>query len=271
MNSLENHVLVYDKNCPMCNLYTNAFIKTNMLGKNGRIDYCSLNPQSFPNLDKLRAKDEIALVNTETGDITYGIDSLFKILSTRIPILKHVFKSEIIWLTMNKLYALISFNRKVITPEKTFEPPFSCTPSLNLTYRWAYIVLSWIFTSVVLSQFALRLTPLIPPTNFFREWLICGGQIIFQSIAVGFMRKDRLIHYLGNMMTVSNIGALLLLPALLIPLHLSRPEIYVLFFSAVVAFMLVEHSRRTKILELPVWASVSWVIYRLIVLEIVLY
>ena len=269
MKTLENHVLVYDRDCPMCKLYTGAFIKTNMLDLNGRIDYCSIDNSTFPNMDMTRAKDEIALVNTKTGNITYGIDSLFKILATRFSVLQYIFRAPMFRLAMSKLYSFVSLNRKVIAPGKVFESPTSCTPSFNLRYRWAYIVLSWIFTSVVLSQYALRLSPLVPATNFFREWLICGGQLIFQSISISLIRRDRIVHYLGNMMTVSNIGALLLLPALFFPNNFLRPEIYVAFFGAVVFIMLLEHYRRTKILGLTAWASGSWVAYRLIVLGII--
>jgi predicted DCC family thiol-disulfide oxidoreductase YuxK len=270
MKTLENHTLVYDKDCPMCKLYTNAFIKTNMLDPNGRIDYCSVDSSAFPNLNMARAKDEIALVNTETGNITYGIDSLFKILANAFPVLKYIFMSGVFRLTMSKLYSFVSFNRKVIAPDKNFESQTSCTPSFNLRYRWEYIVLSWIFTSLVLSQYALRLAPLVPATDFFREWMICGGQIIFQSISVSLIRGNRVIHYLGNMMTVSNIGALLLLPALTVPENTLRPEIYIAFFGVIVFIMLLEHYRRAKILGLTVWASVSWVAYRLMVLGIIL-
>ena len=271
MKTLENHVLIYDKNCPLCNLYTGAFIKTNMLDKNGRADYCSMDFSLLPHLDLARAKDEIALVNTKTGSITYGIDSLFKILSSSIPVLGYVFKWSAFKFAMGKFYALVSYNRKAISPEKTFESPSSCIPSLHLGYRWAYILLSWVFTSLALNQYAVRFAPLIPPTDFFREWLICGGQIIFQSVVVWFINKGRLIHYLGNLMTVSNIGALLLLPALFIPAPIAKPGFYMLFFAIVVAIMLFEHYRRAKVLELTVWVSMSWMVYRLIVLGIILY
>ena len=269
MNTLENHVLVYDKDCPLCQLYTSAFIKTNMLDANGRIDYCSVSSNTFPKIDMNKAKDEIALVNTQTGNVTYGIESLFKILANSFPFLKYIFMSSVFRLAMSKLYAFVSFNRKVIAPAESFEAPNSCTPSFSLSYRWAYIVLSWIFTSAVLSGFAIRLSPIIPDTNFVREWLICGGQIIFQSVAINIIRKDRILHYLGNMMTVSNIGALLLMPTLFIPSSVVRPEFYLVCFGTVVFIMLLEHDRRTKILGLSIWASVSWVLYRLLVLGII--
>jgi predicted DCC family thiol-disulfide oxidoreductase YuxK len=269
MNTLHNHVIIYDKDCPLCNLYTDAFIKTNMLDKSGRQNFCDFNPAVYPSLDldTQRSRDEIALINTQSGTITYGIDSLFKILGHNFPICRIFFNAWFFRLSMRKLYSFISYNRKVIAPAKTFEAPGSCTPTFNLTYRWTYIVLSWIFTSMVLTRYAVRLQDVIPPTNFFREWLICGGQIVFQAVTVSFIRRDRLVHYLGNMMTVSNIGALLLIPALFIPV--TSPVFFISWFVAVVSFMLFEHYRRAKILGLSSWASVSWVVYRFMVLGII--
>jgi predicted DCC family thiol-disulfide oxidoreductase YuxK len=267
MNTLHNHVIIYDNDCPLCNLYTSAFIKTGMLDSAGRQNFCDFNSSTYPNMDVARSRDEIALVNTQTGNITYGIDSLFKILSNSFPISKVFFNAWLFRAVVSKLYSFISYNRKVIAPANVFEKAGSCTPSYNLTYRWAYILVSWIFTSMVLSRYAVRLNDVIPPTNFFREWLICGGQIVFQSITISLIRKDRLIHYLGNMMTVSNIGVLLLMPALWFPV--SNPMFYLSWFIVVVSFMLYEHYRRAKILGLSIGASASWVIYRMIVLGII--
>jgi predicted DCC family thiol-disulfide oxidoreductase YuxK len=268
MNTLQNHVVLYDKDCPLCNLYTSAFIKTNMLDENGRQDFSTMNSGLYPTMDYTRSKDEIALVNTNTGKITYGIDSLFKILSNAFPLLRIPFQSKFFRVAMSKLYSFVSYNRKVIAPASQFELPGSCTPSYNLKYRWAYIIVSWIFTSIILNLFAVRLHDVIPSTSFFREWLICGGQIVFQSIAVFFMRREKLVHYLGNMMTVSNIGALLLLPVLWF--ETTHSIFYLSWFIAIVSFMLYEHNRRAKILSLSVWVSVSWVVYRLIVVLLIL-
>jgi len=267
MNTLHNHVIIYDKDCPLCDLYTGAFIKTGMLDSAGRQNFCDFNSAAYPNMDVARSRDEIALINTQTGNISYGIDSLFKIIGNSFPISKVFLNARLFRVVVGKLYSFISFNRKVIAPSKIFEQAGSYTPSYNLTYRWAYIALSWIFTSIILTRFAVRLNDLIPLTNFFREWLICGGQILFQSITVSLIRKNRLVHYLGNMMTASNIGALLLIPALWFPV--SYPIFYMSWFVVVVSFMLYEHYRRAKILELSVWASVSWVVYRMIVLGII--
>lgn len=79
------------------------------------------------------------------------------------------------------------------------------------------------------------------------------------------------MDYLGNMMTVSLFGALLLLPMLLIgSLWSGIPSwLFLTYFMAVVAVMLLEHARRMKILELGWWPSISWVLYRVIVLILI--
>ena len=245
-----------------------AFVKTKMLDENGREDFCSMTHASFPQLNIERSRDEIALIDTQTGNISYGIDSLFKILGNSLPFLGWLLNWSFFKTIMGKAYAFISYNRKVIAPAKQFELPGSCTPSFNLKYRWFYIIVSWAFTSFVLNHYASKISPIVPDTSFLREWLVCGGQIIFQSITVGLMRRERLVHYLGNMMTVSNMGALLLLPGFLITIQ--APILYLTWFLLVVAFMLYEHYRRCKILELPIGVSIGWVVYRLIVLWVIL-
>lgn len=87
MKTLTNHVILYDANCPMCNIYTTAFIKTKMLDKDGRNAYQEIPTNICPYVDMKRAVNEIALVNTETGQVTYGITSLFKIIRNTIPYL----------------------------------------------------------------------------------------------------------------------------------------------------------------------------------------
>ncbi|HOX84206.1 MAG TPA: hypothetical protein PLS08_14345, partial [Chryseolinea sp.] len=105
---------------------------------------------------------------------------------------------------------------------------------------------------------------------FVREFLICGGQIIFQGIIVGLVRRDRWIHYLGNVMTVSLSGALLLSPAFLLKGFIHSGIFYMSYFMIVVALMFFEHIRRVKILGLPRFISLTWVIYRFLVLLIIL-
>jgi hypothetical protein len=150
---------------------------------------------------------------------------------------------------------------------------YDCTPTFKLKYRVAYIGVAWLITSLVLVKYSTLLTGFIPETNFTREFLMCGGQVVFQLLAVGFFAKGKIMDYLGNMMTVSLIGALLLLPALMAgSIFPDLPaEIFIAYFMGVVGFMLYEHARRMKILELGWWPSASWVLYRCLVLGVLIW
>lgn len=266
MRTLGNHTLVYDNECPLCELYTGAFIQTGMLDSNGRESYAGC---QLP-IDRDRAKDEIALVNRETGEVSYGIESLFKVIGTTFPLLAILFRCTAFKWLMTKVYAFISFNRKVIAPARVFEASSSCTPAFNIRYRVAYIVFAWVVTSFILNAYSSYLTPLIPPSSLGREFAICAGQILFQSLLLRSIGKVRVMHYLGNMMTVSLLGALLLSPLMLIfqVAYLSSPVIPAAFFVVVVATMIAEHVRRTRIMKLGLVPTLGWVTYMLIMLAI---
>lgn len=279
MKTLQKHTMVYDADCPLCMAYTSAFIKAKMLDSEGRIPYQQVGGEFVPGMDAERAKNEIALVNRETGEVKYGLDSLLTIIETRFRWIGIVARIQPLKFFIQKLYNFISYNRKVIIPpapvdtgSRSSSQYFDCTPTFKLKYRLAYIIMVWLLTSLVLVEYSKLLGTLIPATNFFREFLICGGQVFFQAISITFVTRTKHFDYLGNMMTVSLFGALLLLPALLIGNIFSGipAVIFMLYFMCVVGVMLYEHARRMKLLGLGWWPSASWVIYRLIVLALII-
>lgn len=271
MKTLKNHTIIYDDECPMCDLYTNAFVRTGMLEPGGRVPFGNLDQELLSLIDRDRSCNEIALVDMAQGRVTYGVESIFAIIGNRFPWMERLFRFAAFRWAMKKLYSFISYNRKAIVPGKVFEKPESCIPSFHLKYRWAYIIFAWLITAPVLAAYSTRLYPLIPPSTMLREFLICGGQIVFQFITVSLVRKERVIHYLGNMMTVSLLGAMLLLPALLLPLAgIDSAFVYAAWFLAVVGIMLLEHLRRVRILGMSLAVSAAWVFYRLAILLLII-
>lgn len=271
MKTLRDNVIVYDAECPMCKLYTGAFVKTGMLEVNGREAYTGMDPAIASIIDLQRAKNEIALIDRKNHTVTYGIDSLFKIVGNSWPLLQPLLRFTVFHWVMKKIYFFISYNRKVIVPGQEFESVNACTPDLNLYYRWVYILFTWLFTSFILSGYASLLQPLVPSGSFSREFLLCGGQIVFQSLTVYLDRKDRIIHYLGNMMTVSFAGGLLLLPSFLLSAFgvVTSPYFFLGWFALVVGLMFLEHIRRVKLLGLSGRVTAGWVLYRIILLVII--
>lgn len=240
-----------------------------MLDANGRKPYQEIPINICPYVDMKRAVNEIALVNTETGQVSYGVASIFKILGNTMPIFKPLFALQPFVCLMSKVYALVSYNRKVIIPAKA--KANELLPDFKLHYRLIYLLLSWFIAAYILTNYAKVISPEIPFGNAYREYFICGGQILFQGLVCLLYRPAKTWDYLGNMMTISLAGSFLLLPMLWIgnALHLNT-LLYIAYFLLVAGLMFLEHLRRSKILGLGLILSASWVIYRLGILALIM-
>jgi len=270
MKTLSNHLILFDAECPMCKAYTQAFVATGLLPQNGRAAYQQLREETCPMVDRQRAVNEIALVNQETGEVSYGINSLFKVFGAAMPLLKPLFSfGPFVWV-MSKVYAFISYNRRVIIPASDTKYSFELQPTFKLKYRLVYLAFTWAVTAYILTAYVHLMKGLLPQGYAFREYLVCGGQLFFQGIMISFIAKDKMWNYLGNMMTISFGGALLLLPGLFVStLFSAGPLFYVLYFMGVAGCMFLEHIRRTKLLCLGWALTISWAVYRLLVLLLI--
>ncbi|GAB2686972.1 hypothetical protein GCM10027037_06320 [Mucilaginibacter koreensis] len=269
MKTLAQHLILYDAECPLCRVSTQVFVNAGMLDSNGRADYQHMPEVACPVVDRQRAVNEIALVNTATGEVTYGIKSLFKIFSSSFPILNPLFNNAAFLWLMTRVYAFISYNRRVIMPATNQEANV-LQPSFRLNYRLLYLTFTWLVVGCTLTAYAHLLTPMVPVGNPYREYLICGGQILFQGILISLLVPNKCWDYLGNMMTISFGGALLLLPALLVAHFVQLPVfVYIGYFMAVAGLMFLEHIRRSRLLGLGWALTLSWVAYRLGVLMLI--
>ena len=139
-------------------------------------------------------------------------------------------------------------------------------------YRWLYIIAVAIFTGVVVNRFSFYLNLQLGwEHNWTREFFISFGQILWQMTAIFFLHKEKTLEYLENMSTVSLIGGVLLLPILLLNMYVPFSLLgLVLSFGVIVSIMLFEHLRRCKLLEISFLMTVSWVLFRIVALGIIL-
>ncbi|AZA77226.1 hypothetical protein EG347_06770 [Chryseobacterium sp. G0186] len=266
MKTLKNHTLIYDNECPMCTIYSKGFTQCGMLDGEGREAFTEISDQNKKLIDFNRAKNEIALVNHDNNEVSYGIDSLLLIIGSSFPSLEKIARIQPLYGFFKKLYSFVSYNRKQIIPSKKDNTDQSCVPDFNLKYRIGYIAFVAIFSAYILSLFSGRLAVNLAP-NFFRELAVCLGQILWQTIFLKVYLKDKIWDYLGNMMTVSLIGTLLLIPALITNFS---PIFYLIYFGIVVFIMFLEHIRRCKILKLNYFPTISWIIFRITALTIII-
>lgn len=271
MKKLENQTLLYDEDCPICNIYTSKLIKAGMVDENGRKPYSEINEKEEIYIDLKRATNEIALVDSKNKTVLYGVDGLLKVFGHSYPLIEKIGTIKPINYVLKKMYKFISYNRKVIAPSREKKDiTLKCIPDFNYKYRFLYLAFASIITTLVLYNYS-NLFSFLPKANIGRELLLTLGQMVFQGMFLIYLKGDKIMNYLGNLKTVSLMGSLLLLPILLVSIFLKIPEIIsIIWFVTTVFLMLLEHYRRTKILELPFHLSITWIVYRIITLLLIL-
>ena len=256
---LANHVIIYDDECPMCNVYTGAFVKFGFLDTNGRKSFSSLQTQDFCQLDMNRSTNEIPLVNLQTGKVTYGLPSLLKILSHRWKAFHLVERIKPLFWLISKFYRFISFNRKVIVPGK--DKGQACVPTFHLTYRLLYLLLTVLVTG--LTAFAL-FNQFVPDSTVpLLIWIgFMLGQIVVQLPLLRRAGKEQIFEYLGNQMTVNMIGAILAWPLLIMDGLMAIPTIATAIYLTLVAITLVILLyKRIRMLQRNQWLCINWIFY----------
>ncbi|PTT10740.1 hypothetical protein DBR27_06375 [Flavobacterium sp. HMWF030] len=271
MKTLENQTLLYDEDCPLCSLYTTGFVKNGMLDENGRKSYCQLSEEEQNFVDLKRAPNEIALVDNKSKTVTYGIDSLIKVVGFSFPLIEKIATITPVHYVLRKMYSFVSYNRKVIIPGNIKdENKLQCVPDFNYKYRFLFIAFALTVMTFVLFGYS-NLIPVLPKTSIVREVVLSFSQIAFQSLFLLKFNKQTIINYAGNLMTVSLMGSLILVPILIVSQFIIIPAIIILgWFAITVLIMFAEHFRRIKILKLPHYLCYTWILYRILALLLIL-
>jgi predicted DCC family thiol-disulfide oxidoreductase YuxK len=144
MDTLANKIIIYDDVCPLCKAYTNGFVQLGWLLPTHRIGFSEATELILKQIDRDRARHEIPLYDTQTGETLYGKEALFFIIGEKIPLLKPLFKFNLFKLLIHGLYQIITYNRRIIAGSKPPQNGFDCAPDFNGFYRWLYIGLATI-------------------------------------------------------------------------------------------------------------------------------
>ncbi len=269
---LTNNKLLIDQNCPMCNIYGKCFTQIGLIDKATVSPYQTISNEHTQHIDMERARNEIALFNANNKESIYGIDAMIHIVSHNRTCFNRLLNTPPIYALLSALYNFISYNRKVIYPSANGKGERNCTPDVNLKYRWFFILFVALFTGCILNLFVYYINIGIgQPHNWFREFIVCFGQIAWQGAIIYKLNKEKAVDYLGNMSTVSLIGGILLIPILVFHFFVPiSPFILLAGFMGIVGLMLLEHIRRCKLLGISLGMTASWVLYRMVVLAIIL-
>lgn len=256
MKNLTNQSLLYDKDCPMCNVYSSAFIKSGMLGKDGRENFSEMSEKNKLIIDYERAKNEIALVNHNNNTVAYGLDSLLLIIGNSFPLMEKIGRLTPVYWFFKKLYSFVSYNRKVIVPSSKIITEKSCVPTFNLKYRVCYLVFATLVSSLLIGKFLSQNFS----ANLITEkvFLFIAALICWQTVFTASLTKEKYFEYIGNLATVILIAALFIIPVLF--LNFSIGTIYY-FGTFLIFFIFFEHLRRSKLLKTGCLPNISLLLF----------
>ena len=142
MKTLAHKVIIYDDVCPLCKAYTEGFVNLGWLLPENRIGFSTASADLLAQIDIERARHEIPLFDTETGETLYGKEALFHILGAEFPVFKPLFRFTPFRGLIYVLYQIITYNRRIIVGTKTPKEGYDCAPDFNAFYRWVYIGLA---------------------------------------------------------------------------------------------------------------------------------
>ncbi len=269
MRTLSNHLLVYDKYCPLCCWYTGLFIKYKLLDEHSRVAYQDIDSAKYPTVDYIIAQNKIALINTQKGNVIYGIDAISIMLSIPFPFVGFFIKFKPIHWFMEKFYMLVSMNRKIIIPVNC-NKDVSCSSSRSWFWRWLFVVLCALTVNVLVGNyFTTHLSSYFIGNPLYGDTIYFAIQLGFQYLMCLLFKEKNRYDYLGQIAFVSFLGAVILafcgmgltlVQCFNINISMLQPFCYGMVF----AWMFMEHRRRILISEMDWRLSYTWIFVRIL-------
>jgi predicted DCC family thiol-disulfide oxidoreductase YuxK len=244
-----NRILVYDDKCPLCAAYTEGFVKSGLLPREGRVPFSTVPESILESIDFEKSKNEIPLYDIETKKMWYGIDALLEILGARFPWIKWMGNRQPIKWTLKKFYKLISYNRKVIVATKCGPGAIDCAPDFSFFYRILFMSIFLLFNTLML--FPIHDSILAPSAIYNRSveelqvshLAFVGVNLILAST----LERHKAVEYLGQVNMLALITILLMIPLMLVNKWIGSINIVTIIYLALVTlFIIMEYFRRMR-------------------------
>jgi len=252
-NTRSSRILVYDDKCPLCAAYTEGFVKSGLLPREGRVPFSTVPLSILNSIDFEKSKNEIPLYDTASNKTWYGIDALLEILGDRFPWIKWIGNFQPMKWFLRKFYKLISFNRKVIVATKCGPGAIDCAPEFSFFYRILFMVFFLIFNTLMLFPIhssVLSLSSFYDKSSSelqIAHLVLIGMNLLLAST----LDKYRAVEYLGQVNMLALMTILLMVPLIIFNriMH-SMNYLTLVYLVLVTIFIIWEYFRRMRFANL---------------------
>ena len=242
-----NKIIIYDDSCPLCAAYTKGFVSAGLIDKENRKNFTTIDPDLLALLDQQRCPNEIPVIDFDSKEVLYGIDAITSILQTRIPAIKELVKLKCIKWPLDKLYKLISYNRRVIVASKMTRGNFDCTPDFNYKYRLAFMAIFLVFNTIMLFPIQFYILQNSFSSVTAKELQIAHLALVTVNIIIACcLNKKTAFEYLGQVNMLALITILATLPLLLLNKYKWIPGIAInnIYLCPLIFFVFKGYKRR---------------------------
>jgi predicted DCC family thiol-disulfide oxidoreductase YuxK len=243
---MKNKILVYDDHCPLCLWYSGLFVKYGFLEADGRQAFSSLDANWLARIDFDKSRNEIPLLDLASGQVLYGIDALLEILDSKIPLIKKTGNLKPVKWLLNKLYKLVSYNRKLIVAKKCGTGDIDCSPDINYFYRFMFLFFSLLLNSLLL--FPLHENVLTKLSYYHLDIAILQtghfAFVLINCLLAFRFPVQKASEYLGQVNMLALTVNLLLLPLQLVTLYFPDEQLISVYLVVMSAFIFKEYLRR---------------------------
>jgi len=249
MNKEKINYLIYDDNCPLCSVYTAAFVRLGLLPAEGRVPFTKASPALLSLIEIETGKNEIPLIDATTNKVFYGIDALLEILGQKMPVIKIVGSITPVNWFLKKLYKLISYNRKVIVARKCGHHQFDCSPEFNAFYRLVFLSIFLVFNSLMLLpiHYSILTNLSFYSLSFFQLESAHLLFVVTNCLIASFLPFKTALEYLGQINILALCTVLLCIPLLFFEGLIGGNNLFIsLYLFALTVFVVREYFRRMR-------------------------
>lgn len=244
-------VLIYDADCPLCRAYTKGLVVTGTLPADARKPSTFLTSNALiDQLDPVRRRHEIPLLDLETGETHYGVDAILTVLSESWPRFTRFVRKTVLFNLARRFYAFISYNRRILFPVPAERwHILDLTPDFNAAYRLAFLLL--LYAVVVVSHLAAsgQFSPV--------AMSVLAGQV---GLASWVIARHSSQNCLANLLDYAgHLGMSLLVGALFKAVGVALDWPLLLLVGN--AVMVWQHIVRLRVMQLPDYLNIPFTLF----------
>jgi hypothetical protein len=263
MKTLDNKLIIYDSNCYLCRTGARLSDKYSFVPSEKLAAYNDLPPELRSKVHLPSFRNEMAVIDTRSGNTLYGLDGILYVLGTRYKALKKVRTGGVLYRIIRMLYRTVSYNRYIMFPPRSLFK-CDCQPPLNRRYRlllFAFCGLAALIISSLLG-ISIAFNSGLPVKRSVLATLaaVGSGWVIQILTAKTALKEETFYDYLGHLGVIMLTGVLILVPAL--TAYFLGPFV---FYPLIALFILTScvtmtrmHYRRVVALQISQAWTYSW-------------